>query len=257
MITINNSNKPPKWVAYVIIILIGLLVIALIRGCKKAKNDGANIKSLVDLTDSFKVVSDCAINGWKESKKAFQDTLEFERGQRELAENKYERTALELDKALDENAKLIAKYKANKYADTSLVLAPAEFIEDCHDCFSKLEKTSNLSFGLKKDIEDWRIKYNKETSLLLSRLKQVEAERNDYYHTIDSLTDKQEKAVEKIKQKGRLYLSWGVQWKPWPSYAGAGLLYQTKRNMLYGAKWYYGTHGHMLETTINFPLSLK
>jgi hypothetical protein len=72
-----------------------------------------------------------------------------------------------------------------------------------------------------------------------------------------SLLDSTSKFQDKNKPNGRLYLSWGVLFQPWPKYAGAGLMYQNKRNVIWGAMWYYGDGGHMVQTTINFPLSLK
>lgn len=253
MTTIKISN----WLVFGVLIGVCILIIALAKGCQKAKGDKANIEKLLSLTDSLRSISKQAVEGWKESKKQFEDSLEFERGQRSLVEAQKERTEDELNKSHKDNMVLLLKYEYQKYQDTSMVSAPREFVEDCHDCFTKLSITDKLSLQYKKQVSEWGVKYERETMMLNGRYKQVERERDSYYRKVDSLSQAQEKAVDKIKQKGRLYLSWGVLWRPWPQYAGAGILYQTKQNMIYGAKCYYGTTGYMVETTLNFPLSLK
>lgn len=249
--------KISNWAIFGMLIVVCILIAALFNGCQKAKRDKANIEKLVDLTDSFRIISKQAVEGWKESKKRFEDSLEFERGQRSLVEAQKERTEDDLNKAHKENQELIDKYKYQKYEDTSMVSAPREFVEDCHECFTKLSITDKLSLQYRKQVSEWGLKYERETMMLNGRYKQVERERDSYYKKVDSLSKAQEKAIDKIKQKGRLYLSWGVLWKPWPAYGGVGLLYQTRDNLIYGAKCYYGTTGYMVETTLNFPLSLK
>jgi hypothetical protein len=257
VITINNSNRPNKWL-YVAIICLGIILfIALINGCNKSKKDSATIKALVGLTDSLRSISKEAVIGWRESEGKYKDTLEFERGQRELVENKYDRTLKELDDMHTGNSILIKKYKEAKYSDTTTVIARYEFVEDCYDCFTKLAQTDNLSLRLKREGSELRGKYQSELSLRERREKELEDEREAFRTKVDSISAAQKSAVSKIEQRGKLYLSWGVQWQPLPTYAGAGLMYQTKRNMIYGAKWYYGSKGHMVETTINFPLSLR
>lgn len=249
--------KVSNWVVFALLIGIGILIFALYKGCQTSKKDKASIQSLMDLTDSAIAVSKRAVNEWAIAKKHYKDTLEFERGQRLLSEAQKERIENDLIKLNNENAVLLEKYKYHTYADTNMVSAPKEFIDDCKDCFTKLETTDRLSITYRKQVSDWSKKYERETSLLQNRISRVESERDVFHHKVDSFATAQKKAVDKIKQRGRLYLSWGVLYQPWPKYAGAGLMYQTKNNMIYGAKWYYGISGHLVETTINFPLSLR
>ncbi len=257
MITINNSNPPNKWIILIVAILLFALAFALIRGCKKSKKEVENARLLKAANDSLISLNRQTKIQWGASDKAYQDSIEFERGQRLLAENQKERTEDELSKSYAVNKALIDKYESGKYTDTTVVTAPAEFIVDCHSCFTRLKISNELTLRYKKEVSDWGVKYEQETARILGRYNEVKNERDSYFRKVDSLTNKQEKAIDKIQQKGRLYLSWGVQWQPFPTYAGAGLMYQTKRNMMYGAKWYYGSKGHMVETTINFPLSLR
>lgn len=246
-----------KWVIIPIVIGLCILAFALLKGCQKSKEDKAKIQKLMDLTDSFAVVSERAVSGWAASKQAYEDTLEFERGQRMLAEAQKERTEDELNKANSENQKLIKKYKSQDYRDTATEIVPHEFVDDCRDCFTRLEITDNLTLKYKKEVKEWTSKFNQETKRLLWRIDGITEERDNYHRRVDSLTKKQEKAVSAIRQKGRLYLSWGVLWSPWPTGAGGGLMYQTPRNVIFGLKGYYGAGKTTVETTINFPLSLR
>lgn len=249
--------KVSNWVIIVMLVAIGVLIVAIYKGCKKIKTDQAYIETLIGLTDSFSVISQRAVNGWAESKQKYKDSLEFERGQRLLAENQKERTEDDLNNALNENETLLKKYKNQKYTDTSTILAPKEFIDDCKDCFERLRITDGLTLKYKKEVDVWALKFKKETDLISNRLMQVERERDDYHFQVDSLTLIQKKSINSIKPKGRLYLSWGVLWNGWPSAAGAGLMYQTPRNMIFGVMGYYGAGKTTIGTTINFPLSLR
>lgn len=238
-------------------IAIILLLIALFKGCNKsAKETIAKEKALV--------LADSALSAIKEYKtksdssaKLFQDTIEFERGQNALADAQKQRTELELDHALAENSALIRKYKMHQYTDTSAVLAPAEFISDCHDCFVKLERDSVVIGRYKNDINNIQANWDRQTEIYQKRFKEINKERLGFYNKINSLEKQQKEAADNLEPHGRLYLSWGVLWRPWPVAAGAGLMYQNKRNLIWGAKAYYGQQGTTVETTINFPLSLK
>lgn len=246
---------------FIVIVLLGLLIFALLRGCNNSKKEVENAKLLKASNDSLIALNRQTKIQWGASDKSYQDSLEFERGQRLLAENQKERTEDDLNKAYAANKALIEKYESGKYTDTTMVSAPIEFIEDCHVCFGKLKYANNLTLKYQKEVSAWGEKYERETMLIQNRYKAVEKERDAYFRKVDSLTNAQGKSISKIKPSGRLYLSWGVLWSPLPQYAGAGIMYQTPRNMIFGLKGYYGVSGDkkstLVETTINFPLSLK
>lgn len=249
--------KISNWAIAAMLIGIGLLIIALTRGCNKVRQNKEAANGLSSQVDSLKALNKSVLVAWAQSDSAYKDTLAFERGQRMLAEAKKERTEDDLNKALTENEKLIKKYKNHEYTDTTMVQAPKEFVNDCKDCFTRLEITNGITLKYKKEVNDWADKFKKETSRISGRVTQVEKERDSYRFSVDSLTDIQKKSVSSVKPKGRLYLSWGVLWSYWPTAAGGGLMYQTPRNVIFGAKCYYGAGKTTVETTINFPLSLK
>lgn len=236
---------------------IVLLVIALFKGCgKSAKETTAKERALVLADSALNVLKEYKLLGDSTAKK-FQDTIEFERAQGTLADIQKERTEMELDKALAENGALIRKYKMHQYTDTSAVWTPNEFISDCRDCFVKLERDSLMIGRYKNDINNIQSNWDRQTKIYQARFKELDAEKIGFYNKINSLTQQQKEAADKLVPHGRLYLSWGVLWRPWPIGAGGGLMYQNKRNLIWGLKGYYGQGGTTVETTINFPLSLK
>lgn len=248
--------KNKAW-TYVILVVMGILLIAAIRGCKKA-NKEAKAKGEIQL------IADSALTVIKEYKrtsdssaKQFKDTIEFERGQNALLFAQKIRTEINLQDVIQENKALIRKYKQGDYTDTSAVTVPGEFVTDCQGCFVKLEKTTGLVERYKIDINNIQSNWDKQTETYQKRFKQLEAEKIGFYNQISSLTKQQQDAANKLKPHGTLYLSWGVLWRPWPVAAGAGFMYQNKRNIIWGAKAYYGQQRTTVETTINLPLSLR
>lgn len=248
--------KNKVW-TYVILVVMVILLIAAIRGCKKA-NQEAKSKGKIQL------IADSALAVIKEYKKTsdstakqFQDTIEFERGQNALLFAQKLRTEIDLQDVIQENKALIKKYKQGDYTDTSAVTVPGEFVTDCQGCFVNLERTTGLVERYKSDINNIQANWDKQTELYQKRFRQLDTEKIDFYNKISALTKQQQDAASKLKPHGTLYLSWGVLWRPWPIGAGGGFMYQNKRNLIYGLKGYYGQGGTTVEMTINFPLSLK
>lgn len=251
------SLKIHPLIATLLIAGILILLFALFRGCHQSKLEVAAKEKAQLLADSmssaliqYKAKSDSTT-------KLFNDSLDANKV--EYTNLLLEKNSMEsqLDDALSENRKLIDKHKLDKYADTSAVLTPQEYINDCESCFTKLETTTNLSIRYKNDLNALEANWRKQNELYQKQFKAIDQERLGFYSKVQTLAQQQQKELDKLKPHGRLYLSWGVLWGFVPKMAGAGLLYQNKHNLLIGATWYYGANGHMLETTLNFPLSFK
>lgn len=251
------TPKLPKWVWILIIIGIFVLIIALMRGCSQSKTQATKHHKL----DSLNTVLLQAITEEKSKsdsiKKAFQDSLEFERGQVALAKAQKIRTEAELQDVIKENRALIAQHKLHKYADTSAVTVPHGFVTECEGCFVSLEKTTNIAEKYKRDNDTLSAKQANQDRIYKKLFQELDQEKLGFYNKISALAKAQQDAIDKLKPHGRLYLSWGVLWRSWPVAAGAGLMYQNKRNLIWGAKWYYGSQGTTIETSINLPLSLN
>lgn len=251
------SLKINPIVATLLIAGIIILLFALFKGCHTNRQLVAENTSLTNTNKQLLSTNDSSRKWYDSSKKEFQDSLDFERGQKELITAQKERTENELDNALKSNQALIAKHKLDKYADTTAVTVPAAYVEDCDSCFAKLETTTNLTLRYKNDLNALEANWRKQNELYQKQFKAIDQERLGFYSKVQTLAQQQQKELDKLKPHGRLYLSWGVMWSPYPIATGGGLLYQNKYNLLYGLKWYYGKYGHMVETTLNFPLSLK
>jgi len=249
--------KINPWVATVLIAGVLILVVALFKGCHQNKLEVAAREKTQHIADSALAVLKDYKAASERSAKDFQDTLELERGQRVLIENQKNKTEADLDKALTENKVLIEKHHIADYTDTATIVVPNQYVQECEDCFTKLENTTKISLKYKDDFNKLNSKWEDLNRINQNRFKQLEKEKLGFYNQIKSLTQQQKEATDKLKPHGRLYLSWGVMWGYWPKMAGAGVLYQSKNSMIYGAKWYYGNQGHMIETTLNFPLSIK
>lgn len=244
-------------VGYSILIGFIILLVMCIRGCHQSKLEVAAKENAQKIADSalsvlkiYKVISDSTA-------KEFQDSLDFERGQKELAIAQKEKTEDQLDASDKQVKQLLEKYKYAKYTDTTAVIVPNEFVQNCSDCFGKLEQQNNLVNKYRSDVKNLQLNNDKQIDLYQQRFKELNAEKLGFTNKITSLLQEQKKYTDKLQPHGRLYLSWGILWSPWPVGAGGGFLYQNKRNLIYGLKGYYGTKGTTIETTINFPLSLR
>lgn len=244
-------------VATIIIAVALILLFALFKGCKQNKIEVAAKEKAEHIADSaLKIVKEFKTQS-DSSARSFQDTIEFERGQKELITNQKAATEADLDRALADNQVLIGKHNLADYTDTSTIIVPSEYVMDCENCFTRLDSTTKIAYKYKNDFNKLQGKWEGLNTINENRFKQLEAEKLGFYNKINSLTKQQKDAVDKLQPHGRLYLSWGVLWSPWPMAAGAGLMYQTRYNFQYGAKVYYGNHGTMVETSMHFPLSIK
>ncbi len=244
-------------VATLIIAGILILFFALFKGCKQNRIEVAAREKAEQLADSTLNVLETFKANTDSTTVDFQVKTELLTGQVELAKNQKERAEAALEDQIIINNALIDKHKLAKYTDTTATLVPAEYIADCEGCFTNLEKTNREANRYKSDVNVLQGKLKKQDGLYQNRFKQLEEEKLGFYNKIKSLTIQQKETADKLKPHRRLYLSWGILFAPWPTAAGGGFLYQNKRNFIIGAKWYYGEHGHMVETTMNFPLSIK
>jgi hypothetical protein len=244
-------------VATLVIAVILIMAFTLFRGCRQSRIEVAAKEKAEHITDSALAV----IRDYKTSSDStaqeFKDTIEFERGQKELAQAQKQRTETDLDKALAENKELIAKHHLADYTDTATIVVSNEYVKDCEDCFTKLDNTTKISLKYKDDFNHLAKKWEDQTQVYDKRFKQLNEEKLGFYNKINSLAKEAKEATDKLKPHGRLYLSWGVLWSPWPIAAGGGLMYQTKYSFQYGLSVYYGNTGTIVETSMHFPLSIK
>lgn len=247
-----------KHIAYLLV--IGLLLFLLIRGCKQSNLRLQVSENSALITDSIskaliKLKKDSAENA-----KKFNDTLEFINGQYALAQEQKLRYADQLDNAKDTIRKLIAKYRSGKYTDTATVTVPHEFVADCHDCFDRLERqTTTLDYYERAVFKADSISLvkNKEYE---KRINQIEQERDGFIELAETANGSLVRALDKLAPKRLVLFSWNVLSNPWPCAVGIGGIYQDKRNRQFGVKKYIGNIPNARkawELEINLPLSFK
>lgn len=252
--------KIPNWLKLVSLVCLVLIIAALVRGCRQSKKQQIEIVNYKEQIKKHKADSVKEVK----AKEAYRDSMEFIQGQWALSKNRELALNENLGKANDRITILLRKHVPIKpSSDTSVTTVPNEFINDCADCFHELEngRDSVLKYKAEKDnqeqlllgkinIKDNRISFLEKSNAQLGQSNSV-------------LLSSAKEMQDKWKPRGRLYLSWGVLWSPWPVGAGGGLMYQNKRNVMFGLKGYYGiprfekTAKTTVETTVNFPLSLR
>jgi hypothetical protein len=249
------SLKINPIVATAVLIGIGILLIAFIRGCKNnqhnvalAVNYEAHINNLIH--DSIET-----------AKKLIENDKQMEvlEGQLSLSNNKLLFLDENLGKANDRITVLLNKHVPIKpsLVDTSAITVPARYVNECADCFTELSNGQKLVIQYKAEKENQFNLLSGKINLKDNRIKDLETANIKLTSNYRSLIDSSKKVQDVLKPRGRLYLSWGVLWSALPQYAGAGLMYQTKRNLIIGGMCYYGTQGYLVETNIHFPLSLR
>lgn len=247
--------KISNWAILVTLVLLGLLIVALIRGCKNNQHNGAlivnhesRINNLVhDSTETVKKL----IENHKQ--------MEVLEGQLSLSNNKLLFLDENLGKANDRITVLLKKHVPinPSLVDTGVMVVPTMYVNECADCFIELSNGQKLVIQYKAEKENQFNLLSGKINLKDNRIRDLETANVKLTSNYRSLIDSSKRFQDKLKPRGRLYLSWGVLYYPWPKAAGMGLMYQTKRNLIIGGMWYYGTQGHMVETNIHFPLSLR
>ena len=244
------------WLKYAILIGLGILLVAYIRGCMNNQHNAAvtinyenRINSLIH--DSIETAQKLKDNDKK---------MEVLDSQLSLSNNKLLFLDENLGKANDRITDLLKKHVPinPSLVDTSAITVPARYVNECADCFSELSNGQKLVIQYKAEKENQYNLLSGKINLKDNRIRDLETANVKLTSNYRSLIDSSKQFQDKIKPRGRLYLSWGVLWKdyvPWA--AGAGLMYQTKRNLIIGASWYYNSQGHMVQTNIHFPLSLR
>lgn len=248
-------SNPPTWLKVCIVIGVVVLIIALVRWCKQSKDQQIEIINYKEKIENHEQDSIEQVK----AKEAYRDSIEFVNGQLDLSNNKLLSLNEDLGKANDRITKLLGKHVPIKpsLSDTGIITVPMEYVRECEGCYDELANGQQLVLKYKAEKDNQFQILNGKMSIKDNRISFLEKSNAALGLSNSALLSSAKEMQDKWKPRGRLYLSWGVLFQPWPKYAGAGLMYQNKRNMIIGGMWYYGDKGHMVQTTINFPLSLR
>jgi predicted nuclease with TOPRIM domain len=254
VITINNSNTPPKWVVFLMLVILGVLIVALYKGCQnynRNESKGIDVKGRIErlVKDSVDVHNEI-----KDLKTQLQ-VIDGELG----ASNNKNAAYLDSFRVLNDHINSLKKrYKPitpNK--DTSVTVVPNEYVVDCADCFMTIEKVQQLGVQYKADLDHVNALNKSKVDLLSGKVSILEKQNvslnKNYRSLLDSVTSK------KSELKRTLFFSLSALSinQIFPNAIGAGFLYEDKRRRVYGAKYYVSEHGPIYQADFSLPLSLK
>jgi hypothetical protein len=241
-----------KWIIIAFLVGVIVLVFALVRGCQNEKKAASIV---IDFKGRINKLTEDSISNTNQLA-AYKDSMQFLDGQWSLSKNKELFLNEDLGKANDRITLLLRKHVPIKpSSDTSMTWAPNEFINECAECFHELKNGQQLVKKYKAEKDTQEVIYKSKLNVKDNRINHLEKANQEVTSSYMALIDITKDAG---KPKGRMYLSWGVLWKnyvPWA--AGGGLMYQNKRSVIFGASWYYNSQGHMVQSNVHFPLSLK
>lgn len=255
MITINNSKNPPNWVIALLLIMLGLLILALYKGCQNYnRNETKEIdaKGRIEklLKDSTRTQNE--LQELRNEKDVIDGQLDISNNQRIAYIDSF--------RLLNDHINALRKrYKAIEppAEDTSLTLVPGAYIADCSDCFTSIEKAQELGIKLKAQLDNADYLNKSKMNVLNNTISLLEMKntqlRKDYKSLIDSTSNK------KSELRRTLFLSLGAMAinQTFPNAIGAGFLYEDKKRRVYGAKYYISSHGPIYQADFSLPLSLK
>ena len=242
-----------NWVVFALLLCIGLLIFALIKGCN---NIGTSKAQLVDYKGRIDKLEKDSIEF---SKQLIDNSTQKEllEGQIEIADNK-NIAYLDSFRTLNGYINVLKKrYKpVTPNIDTNITTVPNQYIEDCAGCFSALDKAQQLGLRYKSDLDNKDNLNLSKVNLLNKRIGILENQNaklgNSYRSLLDSAS----------KQQGirrTLFLSLGAIAinQTLPNGIGGGFLYEDKKRRVYGGRYYISRYGSVYQADISFPLSLK
>lgn len=248
------NKRKYNWVIFGLLILLGLLIAALYRGCGNAKNSKE-----IDLSQRIKKLEADSINDARD-KEVYQQTIEFQDGQLTLSNNKVASLAIGLDSANDRITALLRRHKpVIASTDTSITTVPNAFIADCSSCFIELENGQKLVLRYKAEKDNQESIFKGQINTKDSRIKSLEIVNRGVAQSYRSLIDTVDKLKAKMEFRRTLYFKLGALAinQPFPNSAGAGLIYQDKMKRMFGVGYYISPFGSIYSADIAFPLSLK
>lgn len=196
------------------------------------------------------------------TKAAYQDSLEFVRGQLDLKSNVVEEQTVkvaDLEKRIDSLTKRhqVTKTKVKVYEqDTGFVLAPQEYVDECEECFHTLTayKKENIQLRFERDGYDTLMRL--QTGIAERRAEELEGEKlifNKMYNDCMSARAPEKGVTRKLKisamgQLNDLFI---------PNGGGPGLIYEDKKFNEFGAHVVFTPQGKMYMLHIAKTISLR
>lgn len=254
-VTLLNLHPTVKGIILFVIILIAFL---LIRGCQYAKNKAAENVALHEALDSLVIQQEGERAVSQENRKNYDASLEYANGIIELRNNQVATRESELHAANDRITALLNRHiQLSPSTDTSVTVAPNEYIQDCESCFQELAtKQQLIKLYVEENKELDSAHLSKET-IQDARISQISDENKRLSATLNDCLSLAKSQLKTLQPRRKVLFSMASIWTPIPKAVGAGFLYQDKRGRQFGLKGYVSEWGTLGETEINLPLSFK
>jgi hypothetical protein len=252
-----SFQKTPKWRIFLALIVVGVLLIALWKGCQNANKANAAKDARIDsLTSRLKYNDSIG----KLNQREYEGVMEYANGIISLRNNQLAASQDSNDKLNDKIASLLKKHKPITPAvDTSVTTVPNEYLEECTTCMDLLDKSRQLARTLRADQDNLTTALKSQISIHENRVKQLGLEVKGLNSVLDNCIETAQKIKDENRPRRRMFLSLGLIGSNDVilNGVGAGLIYMDKKSRLYGGT-YFGTNlGPMFTAQMSFPLSLK
>jgi hypothetical protein len=258
---VNNPLIWSNWLKITTLIIAGVIIFALIRGCSNSKLQLSENNALKSANDSLskKINNDSIAN--KKLATDYQLKDQVQSGIITIQENKLNAAYDTLDKANDRINKLLARYKpVTPNVDTNVTLVPNEYISDCSQCFTELEGQQNNIKGARKEMDSLKKALTVKINIQQARISELGREQAQAKNNLNDCRAINEAYQKKLELRRRLFLSMGIMaigTKFTPNAAGIGLSYQDKQFRMISFKYYTSEYGGIKSLDIHMPLSLR
>jgi hypothetical protein len=243
-----------------ILIGVGVLLFALLKGCKNSNQLKTQLSISQAALDSVILNKERDSMASVQHEKDYKDSLQFANGQLDLTQSRLETTQTQLLAYGNNAAEWKRKYESVRpEINTTTTLVPNEFINDCHDCFDSLDGKNRLIGLYIGQVKEANAAHEKKEKLQENRIIQVINERDTARKRTQEALITAKKYHDALEPKGKLYFTIsaiGIQ-SILPNGIGAGLKYKDKRDRLYGAKVFGSKLGRLYEAETSLPLSFR
>lgn len=165
-----------------------------------------------------------------------------------------------LQNIIIQNRKLVYKYKnQNRISDTGTILVPPDFVDDCKDCFTQLEKTTDSIDQYRYQANQMQVLYISQTQIDSQQIAECQAQKlriNKDYNTLRMAIEVNSKSLEP-RRKLKIGIAGSFNNKLMPNGIGPGLMYEDKKDRNFGFKPIFGTGEPLYIVDIFVPFSLR
>lgn len=241
---------------YAVLILLGLLVWALIRGChnnnlRVAANHTLDSLVSKEKQDSIKRYNDSV---------DYADHIQYAEGKLELNYNQYITATDSIHTLWKKLDKLSAKHiNIEPKWDTSIMQVPTEYVSECKECFDQLPIIKATTKYLEVRFDSLKTSAITKYSIQEKRIKQLNNEKGKLTALFNDCiaAANEQKKIYSPRRKVLFSLGMiGVN-SYTPTGVGIGGIYQDKKNQLFSGMIYATNVGTIYSGAISFPLSFK